>query len=246
MIPYLFIGVGVLSLILFLIKRDKYSSVLAIILKTITSICFVIVGVSSLYTIDGNSLTTNLFIILGLVFGLIGDIVLDFKIYFRGLGREFDSNMLTYFGMISFGFGHILYICGSFIEVMDLWVYLLISLGIGAILIVLIILLSTKVMKMNYGIFLVPSLLYGFLLASFVSFSIFRMVYYPNAKSILLMIGSVFFIISDLVLSMTYFSKEEDYKKDGILNPESRFMISINHITYYIAQFLIAICILFI
>jgi hypothetical protein len=45
---------------------------------------------------------------------------------------------------------------------------------------------------------------------------------------------------------MTYFSKESDYQKDGILNPESRFMISANHITYYIAQFLIAICILFI
>lgn len=246
MIPYLFIGVGVLSLILFLIKRDKYSSVLAISLKTCTSICFLIVGITSLYTIEGQSLVTNLLIILGLVFGLIGDIVLDFKIYFKGLGREFDSDVLTYFGMISFGIGHILYISGSFIEVMDLWIYLLISLGVGALLITLIILLSIKVMKMNYGKFLIPSILYGFLLASFVVFSIFRIVYYLDTKGILLMLGSIFFIISDLILSMTYFSKESDYQKDGILNPESRFMISANHITYYIAQFLIAICILFI
>jgi hypothetical protein len=246
MIPYLFVGVGGFSLVLFLIKRDKYSSVLAISLKTITSICFVIVGVASLYTIEGKSLVTNLLIILGLVFGLIGDIVLDFKIYFKGLGREFDSDLLTYFGMISFGLGHILYISGSFIEVMDLWVYLLISLGAGAILIILILLLSIKVMKMNYNIFLIPSGLYGFLLASFVVFSIFRLVNYQDLKSIFLMMGSVFFIISDLILSMTYFSKESDYQKDGILNPESRFMISTNHITYYIAQFLIAICILFV
>jgi hypothetical protein len=74
---------------------------------------------------------------------------------------------------------------------------------------------------------------------------IFILINNNSLTNVLLIIGSILFILSDLVLSMTYFSKEEDYKKEGILNPESRFMISLNHILYYGAQFFIAISILF-
>ena len=49
-------------------------------------------------------------------------------------------------------------------------------------------------------------------------------------------IGGVFFAISDLILSGTYFSTGKDRPVDVITN----------HATYYIAQFIIASSILFI
>lgn len=243
--PYLFIGCGVLFLGIFLFFRDKKGSFLAIFFKTLTSLMFVFVALFSLKQIGVNT-TSIVLIIIGLCFGMIGDVLLDLKVCMKSLDEPKKSDLFMYLGMASFGVGHILYITASFLEVENLALYFYISLGIGLALIIGILVLSIKVMKMNYGKFLIPSGVYGFLLASFVVFSIFRYANVLDLKSLLLMIGSIMFIVSDLILSMTYFSKEEDYNKKGMLNPESRFMICINHITYYVAQFLIAISILFI
>lgn len=49
-----------------------------------------------------------------------------------------------------------------------------------------------------------------------------------------------------MVLLMTYFSKPADYERKGMLNPELRLIIIVNHVTYYLAQFLIALSLLFI
>ena len=106
--------------------------------------------------------------------------------------------------------------------------------------------LSIFVMKMRFGKFLIPSISYCILLTWFVVYSAWNLAAIKSTANILLLVGSIMFIVSDLILSMTYFSKEEDYKKQGMMNPESKFMIVANHATYYIAQFLIAIAILFI
>jgi len=98
---------------------------------------------------------------------------------------------------------------------------------------------------MDFRKFFIPSILYGILLACFVFLSIFKISFSYTRANLFILIGSILFIVSDLILSITYFSKKEDYEKKGIMNPESRFMIIMNHITYYAAQFLIAIAILF-
>lgn len=254
MYSYIFLGLGIIALLLFLFKRDKNGSILAIILKTIASIFFVITSFTSLYYVSNQSGKFKLFYLLllclGLIFGMLGDIFLDFKIYFKTLNMRYlafegDHDALMIAGMTSFGIGHIFYISSAYLLNKTNVSYLLWSLLIGAVLITIIMLLSIKVLKMNFRKFLIPSIVYGFLLGSFVVFSIFNYVNKSTTGNLILLIGSIMFIISDLILSMTYFSKEEDYKKEGILNPESKFMISINHITYYAAQFLIAISIMF-
>ena len=67
-----------------------------------------------------------------------------------------------------------------------------------------------------------------------------------SASAGILLAGAILFVLSDMVLSMTYFSKPADYERKGMLNPESRLMIIVNHVTYYLAQFLIALSLLFI
>ena len=182
---------------------------------------------------------------------MVGDILLDFKIYFKALNMRFlcldhDTDVLMLTGMSSFGFGHILYITALAILNSSSLINLLYSCAIGLALIALVMFMSIKVMKMDFRKFLISSIIYGFLLGTFVIYSLFNVVGNPSIENILLLIGSIFFIVSDLILSITYFSKKEDYEKSGMLNPESKFMIIANHVTYYVAQFLIAISIMFI
>ena len=107
--------------------------------------------------------------------------------------------------------------------------------------------LSVGVMKMRFGKFLIPSVCYALLLSWFVVFSIWTLATVgATTANILMLLGAIFFIVSDLILSMTYFSKPEDYQKTGMLHPESKLMIVSNHVTYYVAQFLIALSLLFI
>ncbi len=247
---YVFVTIGVAFLVLFLLKRDKNGSILATFLKSLVSIMFIVTALVSM--IDANKFGISfILIIIGLICGMLGDILLDLKVYFKTLNLTNNVNIrdhdyLMYFGMLSFGIGHIMYIMSTYLFNNNLWLYLILSLLIGIALILLIMLISIKLLKMNYSKFLIPSICYGFLLCSFTVFMIFRIVKNYSLGNLFLLLGSILFLLSDLVLSMTYFSKEEDYKKSGILNPESRFMISINHILYYAAQFIIALSILYI
>ena len=258
MMPYLFMGLGAISLGLFLFKRDKKSSVIAISLKALTSMFFILTAVFSLLNsvyldedLNYFKLLALLLLVIGLIFGMVGDIFLDFKIYFKALNMRFlcfenDYDILMIAGMSAFGIGHIFYIVSIYIFSPNLVIHLVISMAIALILISLIFVISIKVMKMDFRKFLIPCYIYGFLLCTFIIFSIFRIIISYSLFNLLLLIGSAMFLFSDLVLSITYFSKKEDYEKEGIFNPESKLMIVLNHITYYAAQFLIAISILFI
>lgn len=95
--------------------------------------------------------------------------------------------------------------------------------------------------------FLIPSIAYAFLLCWFVVLSAtYVKPAQGSASAGILLAGAILFVLSDMVLSMTYFSKPADYERKGMLNPESRLMIIVNHVTYYLAQFLIALSLLFI
>lgn len=250
MITYLFLALGAVALSLFCIWRDKRGSTLAIAFKTAASLFFVATAVAALLSNPDptEALRPAALMIGGLVLGLVGDITLDFKIYLKGLPHETaarDADIMTYVGMAAFAVGHVLYIVATALRfalpMTLLWAALVALLAVGAIFG-----LSLGVMKMRFGKFLVPSILYGFLLCWFVVFSIWQgALAGGGTANILLAVGAVMFIVSDLILSMTYFSAEAAYQKQGPLHPESKLMIVANHVTYYIAQFLIALAILY-
>lgn len=256
MISYYLTGVGALFLILFLVVRDKNSSIKAIILKTCTSVMFIAVAFTSLYenpwgNIDKVLIPSTL-IIAGLIMGLIGDIVLDFKIYLKGISDKYpaakkDSELVTYMGMGAFGIGHIFFIAGCVQRFVHNNLDLIWS-ALGAVIFTAIVfVVSIKLLKMRFGKFLVPAASYSVLLCFFTAIAATCIATDGALKStIFLLIGSILFLLSDLVLSMTYFSKPEDYQKTGPANPESRVMIIVNHVLYYGAQFCIALALRFI
>lgn len=257
MLPYFMLIMGVVLLVLFLVARDKKSSILAIILKTATSLCFIATALSAMVEngvvggFEGKILPSAL-VILGLVFGMVGDITLDFKVYFKGLegkyeGVEKDRDSMMLFGMIAFGIGHVLYIVSMAIRFPGYEMNLLWSALGSAAIVALMFSVCIFLMKMQFGKFLAPSVIYAFLLCWFMVLSALYIQPAKGSSSAgVLLAGSIFFLLSDAVLSLTYFSKPSDYERKGVLNPESRLMIIVNHTTYYLAQFLIALSLLFI
>ena len=103
----------------------------------------------------------------------------------------------------------------------------------------LVIYFGDKIMKLKYhGNYKLISALYGALLFFVTAFAFNNSVLAGVKENLHLMaffIGGVFFIISDIILSGTYFGEGKDRPVD----------IVTNHVTYYIAQFIIASSILF-
>ncbi len=235
MVTYILLALGVISLVFFLILRDKNGSPLATVIKTLTSLFFIATAFAALG--ENNTVTYDriivpaALIIMGLVLGLVGDITLDCKIVYQRMPK--DSDTYTFAGMVSFGISHIMYITAlSLLYYFNAW-SLLVAVGVT----VAVFAVSILAMKMNFGKWLIPSITYAFLLSLFTANAAAIAITEATVGTdlVLLLVGSILFLLSDLVLSMTYF--------DG---KDSKIMIVSNHILYYAAQFLIAIAVLFI
>ena len=196
---------------------------------------FIMVGVYGtwLSASKGNAVLLCPFVVLGLVCGLLGDIWLDLKYVFPEKDEPF-----TYAGFCVFGVGHILYIIGMLLtyypsgKPMTVFVPILLALVLSIGNAVL-----EKPMKLSYGKFKPVVIAYGVILFAMVLISGNLALYYGWVKTPLnlIFIGGVSFAISDLILSGTYFGTGKERPID----------LTLNYITYYTAQFLIASSLVF-
>lgn len=226
---YVFGAFSIIFTLLFCWFRASKATVYSLVLKTTASICFILCGVFAIKTVGSTSI--NLLILVGLVMGLIGDIILDLKIMYPE-----QSNQYFIVGTTSFAIGHFFYFLSAVLynsEVLPthlLW-NILASLGV-AIILTLVVMLSSKKMGMNFGkmlyIVIFYSLVLTFMVAFTVSIAIFNPIYWIFAC------GMILFLLSDLVLSMQYFGGKDQ-----------KVWIWINHILYYLAQVFLAVSILY-
>ena len=132
-------------LVLYIREKLASYSVKAVLLKSVVSVQFIAVAVLGWYLSSRGIL--GIFVIIGLTFGLLGDIWLDLKYVFRDYNDQF-----TYAGFTSFGFGHILYIAGLLAQYMSgmklsyLVFPIILSVGLSLFNAVL-----EKPMKLHYG-----------------------------------------------------------------------------------------------
>ena len=235
---FTFLGIGLLFLAWFCYERVKGVSVKATIIKALTSAYFMIVAVSAFIEARPEKMAQfGLFVIIGLLFGLFGDIWLDLKYVYPD-----DNDIYTFAGFFTFLFQHVLVIAGLMMNYAD-WksgkgiafaiVPVVLGLAAGA----LNVLFLEKPMKLNYGKFKAISGGYGGILIANTLLSGSLAIYYgwQNMTLNLLFIGLVFFLISDLILSGTYFGEGKNRPVDVVTN----------HVTYYVGQFLIALSLLY-
>ena len=233
MTTYILLVLGLVCVTVFLLFRNKEGGIIVAAIKTLASLFFVATAVSAAienYVVTGTLNVTKLtfmgLVILGLVCGVVGDLTLDLKVTYKTLNIR-HSDIYTYFGMAAFGIGHILYVvaCARYFGFTG-YEILIAAAATG-----IIICAAIFLMKMVFGKFLIPTIVYTFLLTLFVACTVGAGILTAfTVPVILLVVGSVLFLASDLVLSMIYF--------DG---NESRVLIVVNHVLYYLAQFSIAL-----
>lgn len=235
MIYPLLLALGVVTLLLYIREKIRARSLKAALIKTLVSVLFLAVAVygSYLAALRGRTAPLCPFVVLGLLFGLLGDVFLDLKYVFPEQDGPF-----TYAGFCVFGIGHVLYIAGMLLSYYPSGrpLFVLVPLLLGALMSGGNALLE-RPMGLRYGKLKPIVLAYGFLL--------FSMVLLAGALALsrgwretplnLIFVGGVLFALSDLVLSGTYFGTGKDRPIDIILN----------YLTYYPGQFLIASALVF-
>jgi len=224
---------GAAALCFFLKLRVKACSAKAAVAKSWVSVFFILSWLVLSYAKGLSAFAA--FLGGGLLFGLLGDIWLDLKFCYAP-----DNDFYTKMGFLSFGIGHAFYTAavisgtsGGFKPIA-----LLPACGV-AFVAALVVFFGEKAMKLNYGSYKIISTVYGgvlFFMAAFAFFSALFGGLADNTHLVVMAIGGVLFIISDLILSGTYFG-------EGKNRP---FDIITNHISYYIAQFVIAAAVLFV
>lgn len=226
---------GIVATVAFLVKRVKEGGVKAAMLKAFASTLFIATGVAAAASVTGaEKFSFSLFVIMGLVMGLMGDIWLDLKWVYPE-----TNDTYTFAGFGSFMIGHFFYIAGLFIHYADFTkpLYIVIAAAIALVLGGGTVLLE-KPMKMVFGKFKAITGVYGFVLG-FMTFLSGALALMNNFKVMTLnfmFVGGVLFLLSDLILSGTYFGEGKRRPVDIITN----------HVSYYSAQFVIASAILFV
>lgn len=225
------LAVCVLSAAAFTILSYK-KTLINLYFKTFSSVMFTILGILSLYTLILNSqkLTDNrliggFFMVLGLIVCMVGDVILGLP----KLAETNDSTPIIVGGASWFFTGHVLY-CTTLIVLFG------ISLPVIALIIPLSILytfVNRKIGKLDYKNLTAGVLLYSIIESLSLALCIVAAIKSFSVAALILTIGFTLFYISDMVLMHNYFG-------------EKRRMISILcHATYYPAQILIALSILF-
>lgn len=228
---YALLAIGITATIIFLVLRVKKGGIAALYAKAIASCCFIATALAAMNR-NRVFLEFGTLILAGLILGMLGDIWLDLKwIYLQ------DKDLYLYAGFISFLLGHLCFITAIFRSApwnsFSIIMSIVLALVIG-----LIALLMEKPLKMKYGKFKLIVFLYSCTLALTMTASMMT-AYITKFKLtawIVMSVGALLFLLSDLVLSGMYFGENKNTKGNIILN----------HTLYYAAQFCMAATILFI
>lgn len=208
----------------FIIVRVQKGGMTALYLKALASVGFVGLGLVMFFGYAPAD-WKSIFVILGLVMGLAGDVLLDFKV----VQKEKSDTYLNW-GMLAFGVGHIFYFVYLVLQLPEFNVWgLIIAIGVAALITFAIIKFIAPLMKLDFGKFKWQSAAYSFVLSFVMLYAITCAVLTPSFWLIALGLSLIF--VSDLILSTMYFGGKENDKLLCILN----------HAVYYLGQIAIAL-----
>ena len=215
--------VGAIIQGIFIVIEHQQKYVPAVILKGSASIVFCIIGYLGFVNATNTSFAKMVFI--GLIFGALGDILLNLRFVFEKMGQK-----IFLVGILAFFIGHILYL----VALVPLSTNLLPCVVIGSILATLILTwifktLTVKIAFKVFGIFYIGAVVLMTCVA------IGNVISIGSLSSMMYAIGAVSFTLSDIVLIFNTFGSEQKYS-----------MRITNLSLYYLGQLLIACSLFFI
>jgi uncharacterized membrane protein YhhN len=210
------VGFLLQGLFIFTEHREKY--LLADILKGSASLIFVLIGLKAYQTVN---FAFNRQLLIGLFFGLIGDVLLNLRYVFPKQGQK-----IFLIGIVAFLIGHIMYLLALIPQARHILWYCAIPGAVAAACLLAYIFKTMEVKKAFkiFGIFYLGAVF--IMTAIAIGIAIFT----PSRRAIIYAIGAILFTASDVILIFNTFS--------GV----TRFSMRIMNLTlYYLGQILIAV-----
>ncbi len=225
MLFWIVLAISIVVTAIFTVKRGTTVKISDLAIKIAASSLFVAVGFAAIISNPDVNLTYGLMVVMGGVFGILGDIFIELKWIDKEKGDAFFT-----FGFVTFMIQHVLLVAAVFIHYPMTWLNALVCF-VAPVVVLIVSGFAAKITKMDMGKFKVIANAYGALASMTFSVGFMTMTTYGMELSqILFFAGGVLFFVSDLVLSQIFFTK----------NGCTRLFVVLNHITYYGAQILIA------
>ena len=226
------LSLGAITSSVFIYSKVTNYSLKTIVFKTIASAFFVALGIYLFIASQGHFLF-KLFLLLGLIFGLLGDVFLGFK-YITTKTKK----MWILLGLFAFAFGHISYIVSLFVEYYISGNVLFAVLPfVTAIVLTILYMFIFKKVGVEFGKMLPFGAFYILCLSTMVSVAFYMAILngFNNITLVMFFIGAFFFACSDTMLAGAYFKKGQ----------RSKTYNAVYSVFYYLAQFLIAFALYF-
>lgn len=236
---FLFLGLAVLLAIVFIYAETRHVPLISFFLKALASFGFIALYVIVLHEklVDSDSayyqgilfqkyMPVSLLFGLALCVGVIGDLILAL----RPLRPKAEDETIILAGIIAFLCGQVFYFSALVRLNRFNWIPIFIS-----VLLTAGVFIAAKYMKLVWGRALIPSILYSTLIFLMIGQAFFNLIDQAYSDfNLVVFIGALLFGVSDLILSQIYFKPVFKQR-----------MIVMNLVTYYSAQILIALSLLF-
>lgn len=209
--------IGIILQGIFITVEHKEKYIAADILKGCAAFMFVAIGFMNYINVTNDSFGRK--ILIGLIFGMIGDILLNLRFVLKENGQK-----VFLMGILAFLIGHILYLAA----LVPFTSALVIDIVIGAILAAALLTYIFKTMDVKiafkiFGVFYLGAVIIMTVMAVHIA------IVTGSAHDIIYAIGAVLFTASDIVLIFNTFSGT------------TKFSLRITNLSlYYIGQLLIA------
>lgn len=214
---FLLAVIGMVLQGIFITVEHKEKYVAADILKGLAACMFVTIGLIGYLNVTNDSLGMK--IAIGLIFGLVGDVLLNLRFVLKENGQK-----AFLLGILAFLIGHILYLCALIPISENLLVCVIIGVVIAAALLTYIFkTMDVKIAFKIFGVFYLGAVIIMTVIAINIA------IVTGSNHDIIYAIGAVLFTASDIVLIFNTFS--------GV----TKFSLRITNLSlYYLGQLLIA------
>lgn len=224
-IPILLLA-AVIAAVIFIVVSYKGTPAASVAAKTTASLLFAMLGLLCFFQSKSNY---ALLVMAALVFGLFGDVFLELQPIFPR-----KKKLFFLLGLSAFFIGHVFYVV-AFLKIAPFRIF---HAAVFAAIFALALLMKT-LFKVNPGKMLPPVLAYVAVISLMVAAAFgaaFSGALSPqNPARFMLPLSALLFLVSDAVLAYIYYGKSK-----------AKPLVAVNLSTYYAAQILLALTMLFV